>query len=260
MKNYELAELDYMQGMKYQDIADKYGVKLSTVKSWKTRYKWDRSKSKKSSQSMRVKKKKMPAKSMQIIKENKDDGLNERQREFCLYYVKNFNATQAYLKAYGCSYYAASVGGCELLTKPKIKSEIDRLKQLKRNSIMLSEDDIVERYMRIAFSDMTDFAEFGITEYPAMDELGALILDVDGNVIMNRKNFLEFKASNQIDGGLISEISIGKNGMKVKLEDRIKALDWLSNYFGINPKDKHKIAYDNAVLALREKEMTLKDW
>lgn len=40
MMNYELAELDYKNGMKYKDIADKYEVSLNTVKSWKTRYKW----------------------------------------------------------------------------------------------------------------------------------------------------------------------------------------------------------------------------
>lgn len=31
-----------MQGMKYKDIAEKYGVTLNTVRSWKTRYKWNR--------------------------------------------------------------------------------------------------------------------------------------------------------------------------------------------------------------------------
>lgn len=40
--NYELAENDYMSGMKYKDIARKYGVTLNTVKSWKKRYNWDR--------------------------------------------------------------------------------------------------------------------------------------------------------------------------------------------------------------------------
>lgn len=34
---------DYKDGMKYKDIAEKYGVSLNTVKSWKTRYKWLRS-------------------------------------------------------------------------------------------------------------------------------------------------------------------------------------------------------------------------
>lgn len=40
----EQAEKDYMQGMKYKDIAEKYGVSINTVKSWKQRYKWDRKK------------------------------------------------------------------------------------------------------------------------------------------------------------------------------------------------------------------------
>ena len=42
MNNYELAEKDYKNGMKYKDIADKYGVTINTVKSWKQRYSWTR--------------------------------------------------------------------------------------------------------------------------------------------------------------------------------------------------------------------------
>ena len=37
-KNYILAEADYVEGMKYKDIAAKYGVSINTVKSWKKRY------------------------------------------------------------------------------------------------------------------------------------------------------------------------------------------------------------------------------
>lgn len=40
--NYELALADYQSGMKYKDIAQKYGVSINTVKSWKTRYKWSK--------------------------------------------------------------------------------------------------------------------------------------------------------------------------------------------------------------------------
>lgn len=42
MNNYELAEKDYKLGMKYKEIADKYGVTINTVKSWKQRYNWTR--------------------------------------------------------------------------------------------------------------------------------------------------------------------------------------------------------------------------
>lgn len=45
MTIHERALRDYQEGMKYQEIANKYKVSLSTVKSWKTRYKWQREKS-----------------------------------------------------------------------------------------------------------------------------------------------------------------------------------------------------------------------
>ncbi|MFC6202587.1 phage terminase small subunit [Lactiplantibacillus nangangensis] len=34
------AEQDYINGMKYKDIATKYDVSVNTVKSWRTRHKW----------------------------------------------------------------------------------------------------------------------------------------------------------------------------------------------------------------------------
>lgn len=40
--NAELAYRDYLKGMKYKEIAEKYGVTINTVKSWKTRYKWSK--------------------------------------------------------------------------------------------------------------------------------------------------------------------------------------------------------------------------
>lgn len=40
--NKDLAYKDYISGMKYKEIAAKYNVSMATVKSWKTRYKWDR--------------------------------------------------------------------------------------------------------------------------------------------------------------------------------------------------------------------------
>ena len=45
MEKYELAELDYIGGMKYKDIAKKYEISVNTVKSWKQRYNWTKQKS-----------------------------------------------------------------------------------------------------------------------------------------------------------------------------------------------------------------------
>ena len=42
--SYVLAEKDYINGLKYKEIAEKYDVSLNTVKSWKTRHGWSRDK------------------------------------------------------------------------------------------------------------------------------------------------------------------------------------------------------------------------
>lgn len=39
---HEEAEQDYMKGMSYKEISEKYAVTINTVKSWKTRYKWQK--------------------------------------------------------------------------------------------------------------------------------------------------------------------------------------------------------------------------
>ncbi|MDQ0176003.1 phage terminase small subunit [Bacillus chungangensis] len=54
------AEKDYVKGMKYKDIAEKYGVSLNTVKSWKQRYGWNRNKGAPSKKSVHTKKRGAP--------------------------------------------------------------------------------------------------------------------------------------------------------------------------------------------------------
>lgn len=50
------AEQDYMSGMKYKDIAEKYDVSLNTVKSWKQRHGWVRNKGAPNNKSVHTKK------------------------------------------------------------------------------------------------------------------------------------------------------------------------------------------------------------
>lgn len=42
--NHILAEQDYMDGLKYKEIAENHNVSINTVKSWKQRYGWERKK------------------------------------------------------------------------------------------------------------------------------------------------------------------------------------------------------------------------
>lgn len=44
-EKHKQAEQDYISGMKYKDISTKYDVTINTVKSWKQRCGWSKSKS-----------------------------------------------------------------------------------------------------------------------------------------------------------------------------------------------------------------------
>ncbi|MED4843898.1 phage terminase small subunit [Bacillus atrophaeus] len=50
------AQKDYVKGMKYKELAEKYGVSVNTIKSWKQRHGWERKKGAPISKSVHTKK------------------------------------------------------------------------------------------------------------------------------------------------------------------------------------------------------------
>ncbi|KML46252.1 phage terminase small subunit [Cytobacillus firmus] len=60
VEKYVQAEKDYVKGMKYKDIAEKYQVSLNTVKSWKKRYGWNRNRGAPKEKSVHTKKRGAP--------------------------------------------------------------------------------------------------------------------------------------------------------------------------------------------------------
>lgn len=261
--NAELAYIDYLKGMKYKEIAEKYGVTINTVKSWKTRYKWSKD-DKKSVHTKTGKvctqkadenttKKEAIADAVEQVTENTE--LTDKQRLFCVLYVKCFNATKAYQKAYGCSYETALTNGSALLGNTRIKNEIIRLKQNRLNREMLDESDIFQKYMDIAFADITDYVEFGRETVPVMGAFGPVeVKDDKGKKtkLMQEVNVIRLRESEDVDGTLIAEVKQGKDGASIKLPDKMKALDWLSKHMDMATEEqKARIA---ALRAKTEKE------
>lgn len=230
-KNYILAEADYVAGMKYKDIAAKYGVSINTVKSWKKRYAWARDKKECTKKGCTQNKKgahKKEAVAEDVAQVVNDNRLTDQQRLFCLYQSRMFNYTKAYMKAYpGCSYASAAVLGSRLMKNQAIKEEIMQLKQNRLNRDMLKQEDIFQKYMDIAFADMTDYAEFGNETYQDPDTGKEL-----------KYSFVHLKDSDVVDGTLISEVSKGKDGTKIKLLDRMKAMQWLTDHMNIATEEQ----------------------
>lgn len=253
---YELAEADYKNGMKYKDIAEKYGVSINTVKSWKTRYKWSKksvhTKEEKVCTQINKKVNKKSKKKEPVVEEVKEvlenTELTDKQRLFCIYYIKRFNATKAYQKAYGCSYETALVNGPRLLGNARIQEEIQDLKEGKLNRIMLSEEDIFQKYMDIAFSDIGDYLSFKKVRKNkwTKNEQGEYIPAINpdtGQQDYFEYNVVELNNSKELDTSILQEVSEGKDGVKIKLQDKMKALQWLSDHIGIATEEqKLKIA------------------
>lgn len=231
----EEAKQLYKKGMKLVEIAEKLEVPAGTVRRWKSTYKWDgeqkseRSdrKSERSEKNKRDNKKAI-AKEVEEVIQNTE--LTDKQQLFCIYYIKCFNATKAYQKAYGVDYATAASIGYRLLENDGVKKEINRLKKERLNREFLSESDIFQKYMDIAFADVTDFVEFGNEE---MD----ITLD-NGEQKTITVSHVNIKNSFEVDGTLISEVSKGKDGVKVKLADRMKALQWISDHMDLATEEQ----------------------
>lgn len=236
----EKARKLYKDGMKLVEIADRLKVPAGTVRRWKSTYHWDgehqsersEKKSERSENKKSVTKRAVADEVKQVI-QNTD--LTDKQQLFCIHYIRCFNATKAYQKAYGCDYATALVNGSRMLGNARIKDEILRLKQDRLNREFLSESDIFQKYMDIAFADVTNFMEFG-------NEDVDVILDTGERKTITVSH-VNIKNDADVDGTIISEVSKGKDGIKVKLADRMKALQWLSDHMDLaTEKQRAEIA------------------
>ena len=216
----------WLQGKKYREISEITGIKESSIKSLASRA-WKKEK-------LQPNKKKVAT---LVVDADKDKGppetellpeeietlnneeLTEKQRLFCLYYVRWFNATKAYQKAYSCDYFTAAANGPRLLGNARIKEEIQRIKDAKIKQTMYSTEDYFQKMIDIAYSDVTDYLSFGQEE----------VHDKNGNTFM--MNVINLKESCDVDGTLIQEVKQGKDGCSIKLVSKEFALKWLDKHY-----------------------------
>ena len=198
--------------MKLIEIARELGLPEGTVRSWKNRYKWDcnDANNKCNDANKTQHRKKATSDIIEEIVQNTE--LTDKQQLFCIYYVRCFNATKAYQKAYECDYNTAAVCGSRMLRNVKIVDEINMLKQNRLNREMLSEEDIVQRYIDIAYADINDYMSVK-----------------DGDIIL--------KNSDEFDGMLVKKIAAGKT-KSIELQDSLKALKWLADHMDLATEEQ----------------------
>lgn len=239
------AEELFHSGMSLAEIAKKIDRPEGTVRRWKSTQNWEKE-SERSERKANVRKneknRQVAAVEPEIEQVSENTELTDKQKAFCIYYIRSFNATKAYQKAYQCSYESAAVNSSRLLKNDKVKKEIEKLRQGKLNREMLREEDIFQRYMDIAFADITDFVEFGRETVPVMGAFGPIKVENEQTgkeeVLTKEVNTVRFRESYDVDGTLIAEVKQGRDGASIKLHDRLKALDWLSEHMNMATEEQ----------------------
>lgn len=215
---------------KLKDIASDLGVSETQIRKWKNLDKWNGNVTNQSKGNVTKRKRGGQPSNHNEAKQAveqviKNEDLTDKQRLFCLHYVRCFNATKAYQKAYGVDYSTAAAIGYRMLENDGVKDEILRLKQNRLNREMLDEADVFQWYLDIARADIKDYVEFGNEEIEVEDK--------NGNVRTVKVSNVNIKNDSDVDGILVSEISKGRDGVKVKLLDKLKAMEWIAEHMDL---------------------------
>lgn len=234
MEIHEKAEKDYIQGMKYKDIAEKYNVSVNTVKSWKTRHDWVRNKKESSKKVCTQKKKKVCTQNAEHITEEETpeeeaDGLTDKMRLFCAFYLKYFNATKAYQKAYECDYASAAVGASRLLRKAKINEYIQGMKEDLRQKMLMEQEDLIQKYIDVVNADINDF----------------MVITEEGVCGVRP----------EMDGTLVQSIKNTKYGVEVRMPDKLRAMDRLKKIFEEQKQEEESAEEGGCIIIAAREEL-----
>lgn len=248
MKKYEEAEQDYLSGLKYKDIADKYDVSLSTVKQWKRRYWNPENVTTDKKVTKKVTKVTQQKPTQKAIARLSDSELTDKQKSFVLEYLRISNATQAYINVYDSTYQTAKTNGPKLLENTGIQNEIKCLRKAKLQELGVDAFDLLEDMVIEARADIGDYIDFGKSNQTVYerDESGEEITnrpetDDDGNPIVYRNSWLQFKDKEKVDTRPIKSIKMGKDGPVVELHDRSKARQELLSYLDKRATDSDDV-------------------
>ena len=151
--------------------------------------------------------------------------MTDRQIRFCEEYLKDCNQTQAAIRA-GYSAKTANEQASRLLANVNIKNYLQELRQEQQKRTLVTADRVIDELAKLAFSDMkriftTDNKLLEVTQIDDRDSAAIAYIEIEQNTEID-------------DSGEPFTAGATK---KVKLWDKLKALDSLAKHFGLYEKD-----------------------
>jgi phage terminase small subunit len=135
--------------------------------------------------------------------------LTPKQACFCEEYTRDYNATAAATRA-GYSPNTANEQGARLLVNVSVKDKIQRLEQDRSNRLKLDIDIVVSNLASIAGANIRDY------------------LEIEGEQV-KLKNLLNLTPGQLV---AIESIKQGRNGIELKLYNKLTASDMLMKHLG----------------------------
>lgn len=158
------------------------------------------------------------------------DGLNPAQRRFVNEYAIHLNAAKA-ARAAGYSEKTAQSQGARLLSNEIISAAITKLLDKRSKKLEITQEMVLAELAKIGFADIRKAVTWGNTELRVVDPG-----DEDSPERTAPYHGLTLKASNEIDddtAAAISEVSEGRDGLKVKFHDKAQALLNIGRHLGM---------------------------
>lgn len=155
--------------------------------------------------------------------------LTDKQRRFVDEYLVDLNATQAAIRA-GYSQKTARQIGDENLSKPDIAKAVQEAQAARATRTEITQDMVLRELAKIGFSDIRKIVRWGKTELRVTDS------GDDEDEVTEPYHGLALVSADDIDddtAAAISEISEGREGLKVKLHDKKGALVDIGRHLGM---------------------------
>lgn len=183
-------------------LATKYDVNYSTLRVKKNKEQWNKNEN-----------------IINGVTGLENSGLTNKEQEFCIEYLNDFNATRAYRDVYKCKYRTARVKGCQLLAKDNIKQNINDLKKSMQGEKLLTTSDVVDKLIEMFFINTNEYVKWGNRD----------VIDEDTGETY-KKSYLYLKDSEEVDTSLIDGVSLGVNGASVKPYNKMQIAKLLLEY------------------------------
>lgn len=147
--------------------------------------------------------------------------LTPKMQKFVSEYLVDLNATKAVLRAgYKMTEKAAATQGNRLLRKAEIQEALRNAREAQERRTEITADRVLQELAHVAFANTTDFVKLS-----------------GGRVFLTDTDDLSRDQT-----AALSTIKEGRDGVEVRLHDKIRALELLGKHLGIFEKPEEQDA------------------